>query len=65
MVLAQYMVNGSFRLQTGTQAGFLVSAKQKIGDIEVDVDDTFNSVDISWVFGGGYLFSSGFGIDAR
>ncbi len=54
MVLAQYMVNGSFRLQTGTQAGFLVSAKQKIGDIEVDVDDTFNSVDISWFFGGAY-----------
>lgn len=64
-VLVQYMVNDGFRLQTGPQVGFLVSAKQKIGDIEVDIDDTFNSVDISWVLGGGYLFSSGFGIDAR
>lgn len=64
-VLAQYMVNDGFRLQTGPQVGFLVSAKQKIGNVEVDVDDTFNSVDFSWVFGGGYIFSSGFGIDAR
>jgi len=64
-VLAQYMVNDGFRLQTGPQFGFLVSAKQKVGDIEIDIDDTFNSVDISWAIGAGYLFSSGVGIDAR
>ncbi len=64
-VLAQYMVNDGFRLQTGPQVGFLVTAKQKIGNIEVDVDDTFNAVDFSWVFGAGYIFSSGLGIDVR
>lgn len=64
-VLAQYMVTDGFRLQTGPQVGFLISAKRKIGDIEIDVDDTYNSVDFSWVFGAGYIFSSGVGIDAR
>ena len=64
-VLAQYMVNDGFRLQTGPQVGFLVTAKQKIGNVEVDVDDTFNAVDFSWVFGAGYIFSSGLGIDVR
>lgn len=64
-VLAQYMVNEGFRLQTGPQVGFLVSAKQKVGNVEIDMDDVFNTVDFSWVFGAGYIFSSGLGIDAR
>lgn len=64
-ILAQYMVSDGFRLQTGPQFGFLVSAKQKIGDVEIDVDDSFNSIDVSWALGGSYIFSSGFGIDAR
>jgi hypothetical protein len=64
-ILAQYMVNNGFRLQTGPQIGFLISAEEKVGNIEVDIDDSFNSVDISWVFGAGYIFSSGIGIDAR
>ena len=64
-ILLQYMVNDGFRLQTGPQVGFLVSAKNKIGDIEVDVDDIYNSVDFAWSFGAGYIFSSGIGIDAR
>ena len=64
-VLLQYMINDGFRLQTGPQIGFLVSAKQKTGDVEVDVDDKLNAVDISWAVGGGYLFSSGLGIDLR
>ncbi len=64
-VLGQYMAGGGFRLQTGPQLGFLVSAEQKIGDIEVDVDDAYDSIDFSWVFGAGYLFSSGLGIDLR
>jgi len=64
-VLAQYMVNDGFRLQTGPQVGFLVSAEREIGDVEIDVDDTYNSVDFSWVFGAGYLFTSGIGIDLR
>jgi hypothetical protein len=64
-VMAQYMIGDGFRLQTGPQFGFLVSAEQKIGNIEVDIDDTFNSFDLSWAFGASYIFSSGIGIDAR
>jgi hypothetical protein len=64
-VLLQYMINDGFRLQTGPQIGFLVSAKQETGDVEVDVNDQLNAIDISWSFGGGYLFSSGLGIDLR
>ncbi|MEO5945830.1 MAG: porin family protein [Chitinophagaceae bacterium] len=64
-VIGQFMVSDGFRLQTGPQIGFLVSAKQKVGDVEVDIDNSFSSVDFSWVFGAGYIFKSGFGIDAR
>jgi len=64
-VLLQYMVNNGFRLQTGPQLGFLVSAESEMGDVEIDVDDNLKSIDFSWAFGAGYLFPSGFGIDAR
>jgi len=64
-VLLQYMTNTGFRLQTGPQLGFLVSAESEFGDVEVDVDDNFKSIDFSWAFGAGYLFASRFGIDAR
>ncbi|HUR66750.1 MAG TPA: porin family protein [Chitinophagaceae bacterium] len=64
-VLAQYMISNGFRLQTGPQLGFLLSASQTTGNIEVDLDESFKSVDFSWVFGAGYIFSSGIGIDAR
>lgn len=64
-VLAQYMVNDGLRLQTGPQVGFLASAKQKSGNLEVDVADNYDAVDFSWAFGAGYIFPAGFGIDAR
>jgi hypothetical protein len=64
-VLAQYMINDGFRLQTGPQLGFLTSAKSKVGDVEISVKDEISSIDFSWVFGFGYLFPSGFGLDAR
>lgn len=64
-LLAQYMTNDGFRLQTGPQLGFLVSAERKVGHVEVDVKDDLSTLDFSWAFGAGYLFSSGFGIDAR
>ena len=64
-VLLQYMTNSGFRLQTGPQLGFLVSAESEVGDVEVDIDDNLKSIDFSWAFGAGYLFASGFGIDAR
>ncbi len=64
-VLAQYMVSNGFRLQTGPQIGFLISAEQDYGDLEVEVDESFGAVDVSWAFGAGYIFPSGFGVDAR
>ena len=64
-VLAQYMTNEGFRLQTGPQLGILTSAESKFGDVEIDADDQVSTVDFSWVFGASYLFRSGFGIDAR
>ena len=64
-LLAQYMINDGFRLQTGPQLGFLTSAKSKVGDVETSVKNDLSSTDFSWVFGIGYLFPSGFGMDAR
>lgn len=64
-LLAQYMVNDGFRLQTGPQLGFLTMAKSKMGDVEVKRNDDFSSVDFSWAFGASYLFPQGWGIDAR
>jgi len=59
------MTHDGFRLQTGPQIGFLTSGKTETDDVEVDITDDLNSVDFSWSFGAGYLFHSGFGIDAR
>ena len=64
-LLAQYMVDNGFRLQTGPQLGLLVSSKREEGDVEVNIEDNFSTVDFSWAFGMGYLFPSGFGVDAR
>ena len=64
-VLAQYMINDGFRLQTGPQLGFLVGAESKAGDVEVDRKDNYSTIDFSWTLGAGYLFPSGFGVDAR
>lgn len=64
-VLAQYMTNDGFRLQTGPQIGFLTKAKTKFNDVEVNVTDELSSIDFSWVFGASYLFPQGIGIDAR
>ena len=64
-VLAQFMFGEGFRLQTGPQAGFLTSAKKKIGDTETEVNDELETMDFSWVIGASYLFPGGIGIDAR
>jgi hypothetical protein len=64
-VMLQYMTNDGFRIQTGPQFGFLVGAETKIGDVEIDVKDELNSFDFAWSIGAGYLFQSGWGIDAR
>ena len=64
-ILAQYMFNNGFRLQAGPQLGFLVSAKEKYNHITVDQKDKYNSTDISFAAGLGYLSPSGLGIDGR
>ncbi len=64
-VLLQYLIGTGFRLETGPQLGFLVSAKNKAGDVMVDIKNRYKKTDVAWVFGAGYLTSSGFGIDAR
>jgi hypothetical protein len=65
-VLAQYMFANGFRLETGPQLGIQVSAKGKVGDVEVDVDNAYKSTDFGWAFGAGYLFpGTGIGVDAR
>lgn len=64
-VALQFMIGDGFRLQSGPQLGFLVAAESKFGDVEVKVDDIYSTVDFSWLFGAGYVFDSGLGIDAR
>jgi hypothetical protein len=64
-VLMQFMTGTGFRLQTGPQLGFLLSAKSKTGHVEVDIKDNLNTIDLSWSFGAGYLSPSGLGVDVR
>ena len=64
-LLLQFMTNNGFRLQTGPQAGFLIGAKNKIGDVEINVKDLVNSVDFAWSFGASYLSKIGLGLDVR
>lgn len=65
-VLFQYLVGNGFRLHTGPQLGILLSAKQKIGNVEYDIKDVLNTADFGWEFGAGYQFpGSGLGLDLR
>jgi Outer membrane protein beta-barrel domain len=66
-VLAQYMTNDGFRLQTGPQVGFLTSSKTKTGNVEINQDNNFSAIDFSWAFGASYLLPSadGLGFDLR
>lgn len=66
-VLLQYNFNNGFRLQGGPQVGFLIDAKDKLGDVDINTvnTDNFNSVDFSIPLGISYLGYSGFGADVR
>ena len=64
-VLAQFMVGDGFRIETGPQLGLLVAAHQKAGKTSTDIKDNFKTADFGWVVGLGYIFHSGFGVDAR
>jgi hypothetical protein len=65
-ILAQYMFNGGFRLETGPQVGFLLKAETQSGENPpLDVKDQVEGIDYSWVLGASYLIGKGFGVDAR
>ena len=65
-VLFQYMFGNGFRLHTGPQLGVLLSAKEKIGDAEYNVNSSFDNIDFGWDFGASYQFpGSGVGLDIR
>ena len=64
-VLLQYLIGTGFRLETGPQFGFLLSANRKVDNVTANIKDAYKTIDVAWVFGAGYLTPSGFGIDAR
>ncbi|MEO7263268.1 MAG: porin family protein [Ferruginibacter sp.] len=64
-VLVQYMFSNGLRLETGPQAGILLSAKEKDNNVSVDVKNGVNGFDFSWAAGVGYLSKMGLGADAR
>jgi hypothetical protein len=65
-VLFQYMFGNGFRLHTGPQLGILLSAEEKIGNAEYDVNSSFENIDFGWEFGASYQFpGSGVGLDLR
>ena len=64
-VLVQYMFSNGLRLETGPQAGILLSAKEKNNSVTSDLKDQLNGFDFSWAAGLGYLSKMGLGADAR
>jgi hypothetical protein len=64
-VLLQFMFGTGFRLESGPQVGFLISAKSKSGSSDIDIKDQLKKIDFSWGFGAGYVTTAGFGIDLR
>ena len=65
-VLFQYMFDNGFRIEAGPQVGFLVSAKNELGNVKTDIKDQFNTVDFGVGAGVSYVNPpTGLGIDAR
>lgn len=64
-LLGQYMFSNGFRLETGPQAGILMSAKGKVGNVTTDIKDDLKGFDFAWVAGLGYKSTGGLGVDAR
>ena len=63
-ILANFYVANGLALKTGIQPGFIVSAKGKADKVEVDMKDSFQSLELSVPFGISYEISD-FVIDAR
>ena len=65
-ILIQYMFDNGFRIQAGPQIGFLLGAKAKSGNVEIDFKDNLKKVDFAIGAGVGYVHpATGFGVDAR
>lgn len=65
-LLGKYATSSGFFAETGPQIGFLLSAKAKSSDVDVDVKDEFKGTDFAWAFGIGYeMPESGFGLNLR
>jgi hypothetical protein len=65
-VLVKYSHESGLFAETGPQAGFLLSAKQKIDGSSYDAKNNVQSFDFSWALGIGYkLKELGLGIDVR
>ena len=65
-LLAKYTSASGFFAEAGPQIGFLLSAKAKSDDVDVDVKDQFKSTDFSLALGIGYeMLESGFGVNLR
>jgi len=60
-VLVQLRTSGGLYLETGPQAGLLLTAKTD----DESVKDLYKSLDWSWVFGLGFRSKIGLGLDAR
>lgn len=65
-ILIQYMFDNGFRIQAGPQIGFLLGAKAKSENVEIDFKDNLKKVDFAIGAGVGYVHpATGFGVDAR
>ena len=64
-ILAIYMFENGFRIETGPQPGFLVSAKNNFGGTETDIKNDIQGADLSWAFGAGYISKRRIGGDIR
>lgn len=64
-VMVQYRFIPEFFVEAGPQLGFLVAARQKVGDVLVDIKDSAKGVDAGIGFGAGYQFPMGIGVSAR
>jgi hypothetical protein len=67
--MVKYNDKSGFFGETGFQAGFLATAKQKIKinntEVTNDVKDDQKGATFAWAIGCGYKFKSGIGINAR
>src|SRR5690606_13074040 len=64
-ILAKVYVTEGFNIHAGPYVGFLLGAKVKAGDFELDVKDGMKSLDFGLGFGAGYELESGLNFGAR